>query len=276
MNVLQWTEPGSIGWGKRVPKPRLLILDPNPDFADILGESLKRTGQYQVSAVSGGEMAVQAARQDGCDLAIMDVALLDVSPTELIARLRELDPYTHVVLIPPFGEELAADLAALDIQGTLHKPFFTRQLDGQIKSFLAQKVRTAPPTRVERLRARLAEIEPLLGDLHNEVSADVVALVCQGELLASSGRMSQEHGQALFQLIQENLETSNRLAAFLGEADGQFQLYSFVGKTLSLYILTFDDLSLIAIPGNGIPPGVVHLRIKQVVEGLSALLRDDQ
>ena len=77
-------------------------------------------------------------------------------------------------------------------------------------------------------------------------------------------------------LIEDSMEVSARLSAFLGDERGHFALTSYVGEGLSLYAQAFDeDLVLVAVPGEGIPPGVVHLGLKRVVEGVSELLQKD-
>ncbi len=260
-----------------MPTRRVLILDLNTDFADILRDGLEQAGKFVISIASTGQMAVEAMRGAKYDLAIIDAAVSDVSPAGLLERLRELDPYIHIVFMPLFGKELDDSLAALDIQGILYKPFFVKQLEEQVPFFLKRKVLTAPPTRVDQVRARAHEILLLLTEFSREVSAKIVALICQDELITYLGRAHDEGGETLVQLILDNLEVANQLATFLGEPDGYFELYSYVGKTVSLYALAFDeDLSLVTVPGNGIPPGVVRLQIKRVVEKMSALLHGDE
>jgi DNA-binding response OmpR family regulator len=260
-----------------MPTRRVLILDSNTDFADILRDGLELAGKFVVSVVPTGHMAVQAVRDNEVDLAIVDVAVSDISPGGLLEQLRELDPYIRIVFVPPFGQELEDTLAALDIQGVLHKPFFVGRLAEQIAAFLKKKVLTAPPTRVEQVCAQIPAIKPLLAEFSREISAEMVALICRDELVTYLGRSHETRENKLVQLILDSLERADMLAGLLGETDGHFDLHSFVGKTTSLYAIKFDrDLSIVAILGSGIPPGVVHLQIKRVVEELTALLHDHE
>ena len=260
-----------------VPTRRILILDPRPVFADILREGIEQAGQYVVSVAATGEMALRVLQRDSYHLAIIDVAVRDVAPADLLVELRKIDPYLHVVFIPSFGQELADPLAALDIQGVLHKPFFTNQLDRQIRGFLQKKVITAPPTRTERLREQLDWIEPMLVTFFQELSAELVALVCQEEWIVCLGNVPHMCDDTLLELLEENLQVSGRLAALLGETGQRFELLSFVGRTASFYVLPFDqEVALVAVPGNGVPQGVVHLHIKRVVESLSSLLENER
>jgi DNA-binding response OmpR family regulator len=259
-----------------MPTRRVLILDSNTDFADILYDGLARSGKFEILTVTTGQMAVEAVRDNGVDLAIVDAAVSDVSPADLLEQLRALDPAIRIVFVPPFGQELDVKLAALDIQGILDKPFFVSQLAAQGASFLKRKVLTAPPTRIERLCTQLSDITPLLTAFSSEISAEMVALICGEEVVTYLGRSDETREAKLIQVILDNLEGANKLALLLGEQDGHFDLYSFVGKTTSLYAVVFDqDLSIVAILGSGVPPGVVRLQIRRVVEQVSIWLHHD-
>jgi CheY-like chemotaxis protein len=259
-----------------VPTRNILVVDPNTAFAEILQESLEQAGAYTVSVAPTGESATALVQGETFDLAVIDTLLADMGPSDLLATLRQVDPYLRVAFIPPFGEELDQGLASLDIQGILHKPFIAYRLDDLVQSFLRQEVVTAPPSRADVVRGYTDRILPLMEDLHHEVSAQVAALICQEELIVYIGQPPYEQGEPLVHLILDNFEVSNRLAAFFGEPDGHFDLTSYVGDKLSLYALAFDqDLALVAVPANSIPPGVVHLAIKRVVEGISRLLADE-
>ena len=256
-----------------MPTRNVLIVDPNVAFAEILEESLDQIGGYSVSVASTGQSAVALAQNDAFHLAIIDTLLSDSAPSDLLTHLRAIDPYLHIVFIPPFGKELEEPLAALDIQGVLHKPFIASNLDALLQSFLRQEVLTAPPSRADVVRAHVDELSPLMDDFCREVSAQLAALICQEELVVYSGRPPYDRGEPLVELILDNFEVSNRLATFLGEPEGHFDLSSYVSDTLSLYALSFGgDLTLVVVPGSSIPPGVVHLNIKRVVEEISRVL----
>ncbi len=253
---------------------RILVVDPQSSFAEILCEGLEKSGDYQAVAVSTGEEALRALREAEYHLVIVDVAVSDPGPAELIAAMRAVNPHLRIVLIPPFGQELDESLASLDIQGVLPKPFFISRLEGQIREFLQRRVKSAPPARAELIRDKEDEIRSLLGDLCRDVSADMAALMCRGEMVVYLGS-SDERGTILSRLMRECFDLSARLATFLHEAEPRFELTCYVGKVSSLYVLMFgQDLALVAVPGAHIPAGAIHLSIKRTVEGLSALLAD--
>jgi CheY-like chemotaxis protein len=259
-----------------VPTRNVLIVDPNHDFSQILQENLEQAGSYVVTTASSGEGAIEITGEGTFHLAILDTMLQDVTPRDLLNALREKDPYLRIAFIPPFGEELDGILAELDIQGILNKPFIASRLDNQIQSFLRQEVLTAPPSRADSLRERTDEIRSLLDGLDREVSSQITALICDRELVFYIARPPYEDEDALVPLIEDSFEVSARLAGYLGEEKDHLHLTSYVGERLSLYALAFaDGLVVVTVPGEHVPPGVVHLGIKRVVEEISELLPED-
>ena len=259
-----------------VPTRNVLIVDPNHDFSQILQENLQQAGTYVVTTASSGAEAAGITGEGTFHLAILDTMLQDVAPQDLLDSLREIDPYLRVAFIPPFGEELDGALAELDIQGILNKPFIASRLDSQIQTFLQQEVLTAPPSRADSLRERMDEIRPLLDGLDREASSQITALICDRELVFYIARPPYGDLDTLVPLIEDSSEVSARLAGFLGEEKDHLCLTSYVGERLSLYALTFaDGLVVVTVPGENVPPGVVHLGIKRVVEEISELLPED-
>jgi CheY-like chemotaxis protein len=85
------------------PTLRVLLVDDDPDGADLLGLSLRRLG-HQVEVFNHGAAALGAARQGGCGVAILDLELPDMSGLELARRLRELSPRLPLVALTGFGD----------------------------------------------------------------------------------------------------------------------------------------------------------------------------
>lgn len=90
---------------------RVLIVDDNPDLVGTLCDVLAPQGFVVVTA-SRGKEALDIARADGFDVAIVDVKLPDASGVDLIEPLREASALSEVVLITGFASVDAA-IAAL-------------------------------------------------------------------------------------------------------------------------------------------------------------------
>ena len=99
------------------PLGRVLIVDDNSELVSTLqavlvgptaaaGKSLP--SRLEVVTASRGEEALVVSRQQGFDVAIVDVKLPDASGVDLILPLREASPFGEVVLITGFASMDAA------------------------------------------------------------------------------------------------------------------------------------------------------------------------
>ena len=101
------------------PFGRILIVDDNTELvatlhAVLVGPAVAREGDGRIAArfdvvtASRGEEALEVARTQGFDVAIVDVKLPDVSGVDLIRPLRAAAPLSEVVLITGFASVDAA------------------------------------------------------------------------------------------------------------------------------------------------------------------------
>ena len=84
---------------------RVLIVDDNADLVAALRAVLK---QFDVVTASNGAQALDIAKREGFDVAIVDVKLPDASGVDLIKPLRETTRFSEVVLITGFASVDAA------------------------------------------------------------------------------------------------------------------------------------------------------------------------
>jgi PAS domain S-box-containing protein len=112
------TVPDAAAIGRR-PRPlgRILIVDDNTELVGTLhavlvgpapGEHRGPTPRFEVVTASRGEEALEVARTQGFDVAIVDVKLPDASGVDLIRPLRAAAPLSEVVLITGFASVDAA------------------------------------------------------------------------------------------------------------------------------------------------------------------------
>jgi DNA-binding response OmpR family regulator/predicted regulator of Ras-like GTPase activity (Roadblock/LC7/MglB family) len=132
-------------------KANILVVDSDEGFGNMLKEGLQNSGHYTAKCIHSGSDALQAVAVEAFDLVIIDMALLDMPPANLIQAMREAKNGQRIMMIPLIGQDLPDKIKALDINGILTKPFFVGDLPdlidqatGQRKS--AANVRPAPPT----------------------------------------------------------------------------------------------------------------------------------
>jgi len=124
---------------------QILIVDSNTAFATMLQESLEQGGEYRATMATSGDEALQALTAADFDLAIVDLGLSDPDGATLARALRQQRPDLRLMLIPLVGEEPPPELADLDVQGTLPKPFFLPELARCPSPFSSPNCRDASP-----------------------------------------------------------------------------------------------------------------------------------
>lgn len=81
------------------PPARVLVVDDEPLFLELLSEALRRRA-YRVATCTGPDQAIAIATREGFDIAILDVDLrAHLNGIELAGRLRELEPGTPIVFL---------------------------------------------------------------------------------------------------------------------------------------------------------------------------------
>jgi DNA-binding NtrC family response regulator/predicted regulator of Ras-like GTPase activity (Roadblock/LC7/MglB family) len=120
--------------------PRILVVDPDEAFGQMMKMMLEMNGAYAGEAVTSGAAAVTFVQQQQPALVIIDLNVSDIAIPQLITQLRQLAPTLRLMLIP-LGDELPPELQALPIQGVLTKPVFIGDLGELIANALGAEVK---------------------------------------------------------------------------------------------------------------------------------------
>ncbi|WP_319542451.1 response regulator [uncultured Pseudodesulfovibrio sp.] len=109
---------------------RLLIVDDETGFADVLCKRMKRRGIEACSAFSGEE-AIRILRKRDFDIAIVDLKLEGMNGVEILKVFKLLVPQMPVIMLTGHGCEVArAACIKNGAVGYLSKPFdFNELLD---------------------------------------------------------------------------------------------------------------------------------------------------
>ena len=116
---------------------RLLLIDDEKDFVNILSKRLKRRSIEVKKAFSGAE-AIQALRGQEFDVAVLDLKMEDMDGIEVLKMLKIMDPRLAVIMLTGHGSAEAAEqgikLGAFDY---LTKPCELAELLGKIMAAYA-------------------------------------------------------------------------------------------------------------------------------------------
>lgn len=108
---------------------RILIVDPDIELTIRVKRALEEDKQagYSVTPLASGLSAIEAAQRQAFDVAILDFEIHNMDLPTLIAGLRKSQPELYILACPRTSDQVA-QLPSLDIQGTITKPYFARQL----------------------------------------------------------------------------------------------------------------------------------------------------
>jgi len=87
---------------------RLLIVDDEKDFVNILSKRIKRRNIDVAKAFSGAE-AIQALRGQEFDVAVLDLKMEDMDGIEVLKMLKIMAPKLAVIMLTGHGSAEAAE-----------------------------------------------------------------------------------------------------------------------------------------------------------------------
>jgi DNA-binding response OmpR family regulator len=156
---------------------RVLIIEDDPNVAEVVGRYLTREG-FEVEIATDGVTGLERALADPPELVVLDLMLPNMSGLEVCRRLRAAAP-VPVIILTALGDEadriVGLELGADDY---VAKPFSPRELTARVKAVLRRA--TGPLA---------AQPEPAVlrsGDLEVDVTAHEARLA--GELVALTAK----------------------------------------------------------------------------------------
>ena len=273
----------------------ILIVDSNVGFAAMLQQSLEQDGGHRVTVAHDGQQALEAAAGETFHLAIVDLGLKvvnDLDGATVARKLRERQSDLRLMLIPLRGDTLSQELADLDVQGTLPKPFFLPDLPQLLEAAMTRPmaVPVAPP-EIEALQPAVTPDQPPVAaepsprpresspavmreieDLAREVNAAVVLLTRGEHVLGSVGQLRPDAVAGLARIIAESYRISSQVGEILGREQRSFE-QSMEGDQQMLYSLTVvDDVILSAALRGDVTLGILRHRVRSAARRLRDLM----
>jgi DNA-binding response OmpR family regulator len=84
--------------------PRVLVVDDEPDFVELLHEFLTAKG-YEVISAADGEEALRKVKEDRPHLILLDVRMPKMNGLEVLKQVREIDHEVGVIMVTAANEE---------------------------------------------------------------------------------------------------------------------------------------------------------------------------
>jgi two-component system response regulator RegX3 len=117
---------------------RLLVVEDEESFQDVLSHMLRREG-YEVTVASTGPDALAQFDRHGADLVLLDVMLPGLSGTEVCRQLRQTSTVPVIMLTARDSEVDKVVGLELGADDYVTKPFSSRELVARIKAVLRRR-----------------------------------------------------------------------------------------------------------------------------------------
>ncbi|MHB1176369.1 MAG: response regulator transcription factor [Sulfuriferula sp.] len=156
--------------------PGLLLVDDDATFREVLTRALTRRG-YQVSSAANVAAALLLAEHSPPEYAVVDLKMPGESGLQLVARLKQLNEHTRIVMLTGYAS-IATAIEAIKLGAThyLAKPADVDEIVSALQRGAgdANMALSSRPPSVERMEWE--HIQRVLSENHNNISATARAL----------------------------------------------------------------------------------------------------
>jgi len=122
-------------------KIKLLMVDDEVRFLQTLQKRLEMR-DFDVTAVTNGTDAIEAAGRERFDLALLDLKMPGIDGEEVLAKLKQQDQYIEVVMLTGHGSvDSAVRSTKLGSFAYLQKPCETEELLEVLKEAYSKRVK---------------------------------------------------------------------------------------------------------------------------------------
>jgi DNA-binding NtrC family response regulator len=120
-------------------KPKILIVDDEPDICKALEFLLTREG-YDISTANSGESAIAKMDKASFDLIMTDLKMGKVDGMTVIEKAKEINPGTAVIMMTAFASiESAVEAMKKGATDYILKPFLNEEIRLTVRRLLEQK-----------------------------------------------------------------------------------------------------------------------------------------
>ena len=270
------------------PGERILIVESDPDIADLIGrQSLKPLG-YQVAVVGDAASAIKTAVQSTPDLIVANLNLPGLSGKDLLTALASQGVKTPVIMVAEKGQEADALVAfRLGATDALFWPARDAEVVACVERALSQTKETRERQKLDRqLKSTHDELQKRLKDLGILLAMGkaVVSITDQRQLFDKilEGALQLTGSDLCWLLLRDEKTNAFLLRAHrnLPEAwakkinqpvdDGISSLVALSGESLMMNGVALQKFKIAAL---GKSVGVVPIKIQNEVIGLLIIVR---
>ena len=133
-------------------KERILLVDDEHDFVELLSHRIQARGT-QVDTAASGREAIQKVEQGGYDAVILDLAMPEMDGIETLRRLLEKNPDLQVILLTGHASlEKGIEAMKFGAMDFLEKPARIQELMEKIEQAKAKRMLVVERKMEEKLK----------------------------------------------------------------------------------------------------------------------------
>jgi CheY-like chemotaxis protein len=215
---------------------RVLVVDDEEKVVFFLRESLEELGQdFVVQAARSGEEALEKIQAEPFDLVITDLRMPGIDGLELVERVKELSPKTHLIMITGYGsDEVEAEARRFEVYRYITKPFHVSDLLEAARDALAD-VAVSDKGMLVLSDEQFEEMNRSLSNLRFEVGAQCILLAdLAGQVVSRVGITEGLEVGSFMPLIADGFTTVFRMAQHLHDEETS-NLNFYEGKNYDIY-----------------------------------------
>lgn len=132
---------------------KVLLVDDEKDFVEVLAERLQNRG-FEVRQAFNGEEAINLLNQQDSDVVILDVLMPGKDGVQTLSEIKQLKPLTEVIMLTGYGTiETAIQGMKFGAYDYLMKPTETEDLVVKINK--AYKLKSEHEERIRQAESNI-------------------------------------------------------------------------------------------------------------------------
>lgn len=196
-------------------KPRILLVDDDPDILDVLEISLSEEN-YELFKAMDGEEAIRIIKSKPLDLVLLDYAIPKMNGRQVCMEVKKDILLRHLPIIMVTGKgEVSDKVGGIDAGADdyIVKPFEPKELLARIRMILRRTARDLEANPLTRLPGNVS----ILNELSSRIESETLFAVCYIDIdkfKSYNDKYGFEHGDEVIRetariLIQSTQEAGN-------------------------------------------------------------------
>ena len=145
-------------------KEKILVVDDDPGMRDTL-EAVLTADDYKVSTAANGKDAIDILERSKFDILLLDLKMPDCKGTELLPKIKKLDPDNIVIMMTAYGTiKTAVEAVKLGAYDFITKPFELEEIRMIIQKALEMKQLSSENVKLREILSENVVLKGIVGN----------------------------------------------------------------------------------------------------------------